>query len=61
MRLHLTIATLALTTIAAPGKAQNGKASDAPIIALIQAFSDARNHFDARALDVLIMPDYVEV
>ena len=61
MRLYLTIATLALTLFAAPGEAQNGKASDAPVIALVQAFSDARGRFDAKALDALLTPDYVEV
>jgi ketosteroid isomerase-like protein len=61
MRLHLTIVTLGLTAITAPGEARNVGSSDAPIIALVQAFSDARSHFDPKALDALLTPDYVEV
>ena len=61
MRLHLTIVTLGLTAIAVPGEARNVESSDAPIITLVQAFSDARSHFDPKALDALLTPDYVEV
>jgi uncharacterized protein (TIGR02246 family) len=61
MRLHLTIVTLGLTAITAPGEARNVGSSDAPIIALVQAFSDARSHFDPKALNALLTPDYVEV
>ena len=58
--LIITIA-LGITGVAVPGSAQNQPSSDASSIALVQAFSDARNHFDAKALDALLAPDYVEV
>lgn len=57
----LATVTLALNGIAVPGNAQNSAASNAPVLALVQAFSDARNHFDAKALNALLTPDYVEV
>lgn len=61
MRQHLTIVTLGLTAITTPGEARSVGSSDASIIALVQAFSDARSHFDPKALDALLTPDYVEV
>ena len=61
MRVRLTIGTLALVLGAGPLDAQNRHAPEEAIAALIQAFSDARDHFDARALDRLLTPDYVEV
>lgn len=58
---YLAITALTLSGIAIAGKAQSSSASDAPVLALVQAFSDARNHFDAKALDALLAPDYIEV
>ena len=41
--------------------ARDDQALDARVVALIQAFSEARSRFDAKALDALLSPDYVEI
>ena len=61
MRLCPTTATLTLALVAGVGNAQNNHSPEASVTALIQAFSDARDRFDAKALDGLLTPDYVEV
>lgn len=47
--------------IAAPGTASSPKPDEIPVLQLVTAFSEARNKFDAAALDGLLTPDYVEV
>ena len=61
MRWLLTFPALVLSSCGAPVEARGAQASDAPVVALIQAFTKARSHFDARALDTLISSDYVEI
>lgn len=61
MRSHLLINTLAAVAIVAPVQAQVQTKADPAIMTLVDAFSDARNRFDAAALDRLLTPDYVEV
>ncbi len=56
MRLRICVTMLAVTMIATPGKAEND-----PVLATVQAFSDARTRFDATKLNSLLTPDYVEV
>lgn len=61
MKFCLTASTCALTLIAVPSDAHTTQTSNDPVLALVQAFSDARNHFDVKALNTLLTPDYVEV
>ncbi len=61
MRPLLATTALAFVGVAVPGTAQNSSASNAQVLATVQAFSDARNRFDAEALDTLLTRDYVEV
>jgi uncharacterized protein (TIGR02246 family) len=60
--MHLTIFASILTVAAATSVgAQTVKASDASVLATIQAFSDARAGFDAPKLASLLTSDYIEV
>ena len=43
------------------GTASAQGSSDPAILKLVQSFNDARNRFDAKALDGLLAADYVEV
>lgn len=61
MRLFTLASMLASIIVAGPVNAQNPLASDAPVLALVSAFSTARAQFDAKALDALLTADYVEV
>ena len=61
MRLNASLALIAFAIVATPGNAKAPGSGDAPVLALVRAFSDARDHFDAKALDALLTPDYVEV
>ena len=61
MRGLLTLFALVLSSSAATVEARDDRASDARVVALIQAFSEARSHFDAHALEALLSPDYVEI
>lgn len=61
MRGLLTLLALVLSSSAAPVEARDDRASDAHVVGLIQAFSEARSHFDGKALDALLSPDYVEI
>lgn len=61
MRWLLKSLALVLASSAASVEARDAQASDAPVVALVQAFSDARSHFDTRALDAMLSPDYVEI
>ena len=61
MRGYAFTITLALMVSAASVQAQDAQRSTDPVLALVQRFSDARAHFDARALNALLTPDYVEV
>ena len=61
MRLFHLPVMLASIIVAAPSSAQSNQAADAPILALVSAFSAARAQFDAKALDALLTSDYVEV
>ena len=74
MQITATTAILAFLSIASPTTAhgvpattpasaqpRETQAVPAPILALINAFSAARANFDAKALDALLAPDYVEV
>ena len=61
MRLYTCFSLLALTLIVTPASAKTDKTTDGPVLAAIQAFSDARTRFDSVALDRLLTPDYVEV
>ena len=61
MRGLLTLFALVLSSSAGPAVARDDQALDARVVALIQAFSEARSRFDAKALDALLSPDYVEI
>lgn len=61
MRSYVLINALAAVAIVAPVQAQGQTKADPAIMALVDAFSDARNRFDSTALDRLLTPDYVEV
>ncbi len=61
MRPIAVLAIMASVTATVPASAKASTASDEPIVALVHAFSDARARFDAKALDALLTPDYVEV
>jgi uncharacterized protein (TIGR02246 family) len=58
--LKLGSAVLIATRAAVSAGAVDAQA-DAPILATVQAFSDARARFDGTALATLLAPDYVEV
>ena len=60
MHLLESIAVLAVAASAAPTKAATA-APNAPVLAAVQAFSDARTRFDPVALDHLLTSDYVEI
>lgn len=47
--------------VAGTAGAQDRRGPETSAVALIEAFSNARDHFDAKALDALLTPDYVEV
>lgn len=61
MRLSSAAVMMASIIVAVPGSAQITRAADAPVLALVNAFSAARAQFDAKALDALLTSDYVEV
>ena len=61
MRRLALLAIMASATVATPASAKATVRSDEAILALVRAFSDARGRFDAKALDALLTPDYVEV
>lgn len=64
MRSSSLLALLAPIALAAPASAQTApvsSAADAPILAAANAFNDARMRYDAKALDALLTPDYIEV
>lgn len=58
MRLYLCLATLAVVLNVTPGSARAPDSTDAPILATIHAFSEARTKFDAAKLSGLLTPDY---
>jgi ketosteroid isomerase-like protein len=60
MKSHSIVAALSLL-VAAPTQAQEIGKTSAAVTSLIEQFSSARNHFDAKALDNLLSPDYVEI
>ena len=59
MRSCHIVSGLVLALLAGTASAQ--ASSDPAILTLVQSFNDARNSFDAKALDGLLAPDYVEV
>lgn len=59
MRSCHIVSGLVLALLAGTASAQ--ASSDPAILTLVQSFNDARNRFDAKALDGLLAPDYVEV
>lgn len=61
MRLHFYVTILAAITMATQSNAQTTKTSDAPVLATVRAFSDARTNFDAVKLGRLLTSDYIEV
>lgn len=61
MKPYLLISILTLALPAEVAGAQSRPASDGAVTALVEAFSDARDHFNAPALDRLLAPDYIEV
>lgn len=61
MRLSSITVIMTSIIVASPGSAQRNQAADAPVLALVSAFSAARAQFDAKALDALLSSDYVEV
>jgi uncharacterized protein (TIGR02246 family) len=61
MRVWPVFAILISILTAIPGHAEGKQPADAEILALVSAFSEARATFDAKALDTLLAPDYVEV
>lgn len=61
MRVTSALAIVAPIVITAPSGAQHTQPADAPVLAVVTAFSDARARFDASALGALLTPDYVEV
>ena len=61
MYLQFYATILAATMMVSPGNAETIKASDAAVVATVQAFSNARAQYDAAKLDRLLTPDYVEV
>ncbi len=52
---------MASALVAVPVSAPSADPADAPVLALVSAFSAARAQFDAKALDALLASDYVEV
>lgn len=61
MRLSSITVIMASIIVTSPGSAQSNQAADAPILALVSAFSTARAQFNAKALDALLTSDYIEV
>ena len=61
MRLRTCVMMLAVSMIAAPTTAKTIGKSDAPVLAIIDAFADARAKYDAARLGRLLTSDYVEV
>jgi uncharacterized protein (TIGR02246 family) len=61
MRMQTHAAIFAVTTMCSPANAEPIKKSGDPVLATVQAFSDARANFDAAKLGRLITSDYVEV
>ena len=61
MKPRLLTGALALAMVAGAVDAQGRLEPDASVAALVRAFCDARDHFDAKALGGLLTPDYVEV
>jgi uncharacterized protein (TIGR02246 family) len=61
MRLQICATILAIATVATPVEAEPMSASDAAVLATVQAFSDARARFDSVKLGKVLTPDYIEV
>ena len=61
MHPSIVIAMLSSVMISAPGTAQSSRAEDTAVLDLVQSFSSARARFDAKTLDTLLTPDYLEV
>lgn len=61
MRIWSAVLPLSVILTAVPGHSQGNPPADAEVLALVSAFSEARARFDAKAIDAMLVPDYVEV
>ena len=61
MRLPIMLAVLASMVNASPVVARSSETTNAAVLTLVRAFSNARARFDTKALDALLTPDYIEV